>query len=228
MKISILGTGRVGQTIAVKMTALGHQVFLGSRNSKKTMQRENSISGKDVSFAEWLKTNSSITLVDYQEIPADTIIFINCTQGEGSIPSLKAVGKDKLNGKVILDIANPLDFSKGMPPSLYICNTDSLAEKIQDKFPESNVVKGLNTMNCNVMMNPSMVPGDHNVFLSGNDSDAKKIIVDLLVSIGWKSDNVIDLGDITTARGSEMILPIWLRLWGVLRTPDFNFHIAKK
>lgn len=132
--------------------------------------------------------------------------------GSGSIDALNAVGKEKLNGKIILDIANPLDFSQGMPPSLLICNTDSLGEKIQREFPESKVVKGLNTMNCYLMMSPSLVPGDHNVFISGNDDEAKKEVESLLISIGWKKSNIIDLGDISTTRGTEMLLPIWLRL----------------
>jgi len=228
MKISILGTGNVGQTIASKMITLGHEVFMGSRDAQQARTRTQSNPMSGTSFAEWLKTYSAVSLVDYKDLPADSDIYINCTQGEGSVAALEAAGKEKLNGKIILDIANPLDFSKGMPPTLFISNTDSLGEKLQREFPESKIVKGLNTMNCNIMVNPSMVPGDHNVFLSGNDEQAKKEITSLLVTIGWQSNNIIDLGDISTSRGTEMILPIWLRLWGALGTADFNFHIAQK
>ena len=220
MNISILGSGVVGRTISTKMTAIGHNVFLASRNIQETKAREK--------FAEWFAKNNAVQLLEYKDIPADTDIFINCTQGEGTVAALQAIGKDKLKKKIILDIANPLDFSKGMPPGLFISNTDSLGEQIQREFPKSKVVKGLNTMNCHIMMNPSIVPGDHNVFLSSDDSKAKREVTALLVSVGWKESNIIDLGDITTARGTEMILPIWLRLWGALGTAEFNFHIAKK
>jgi len=220
MNISILGSGVVGRTISTKMTAIGHNVFLASRDIQETKSREK--------FAEWFANNNAVQLLEYKDIPADTDIFINCTQGEGSVAALQAIGKDKLENKIILDIANPLDFSKGMPPSLFISNTDSLGEQIQREFSKSKVVKGLNTMNCHIMMNPSIVPGDHNIFLSADDSKAKREVTALLVSVGWKETNIIDLGDISTARGTEMILPIWLRLWGALGTADFNFHIAKK
>ena len=220
MNISILGTGVVGRTIAAKMTTIGHKVFLATRDIQETKARDK--------FADWFTINGAVQLLEYKDIPADTDIFINCTQGEGSIAALQAIGKNKLEKKTILDIANPLDFSKGMPPSLFISNTDSLAEQIQREFPKSRVVKGLNTMNCHIMMDPSIVPGDHNVFLSADDSKAKKEITTLLVSVGWKESNIIDLGDITTARGTEMILPVWLRLWSALGTAEFNFHIAKK
>jgi predicted dinucleotide-binding enzyme len=124
-------------------------------------------------------------------------------------------------------LANPLDFSQGFPPSLTVCNTDSLAEQIQRAHPNIRVVKTLNTMTASVMVNPSLVPGEHNVFLSGNDADAKATASEVLGWFGWKSANIIDVGDITTARGTEMLLPIWVRLYGALGNPNFNFHIAR-
>jgi predicted dinucleotide-binding enzyme len=127
---------------------------------------------------------------------------------------------------VLIDIANPLDFSKGMPPTLSVCNTDSLGEQIQRAFPQVKVVKTLNTMNANLMVNPALLSGDHDVFVSGNDPAAKAQVTNFLKQqFGWKS--VIDLGDITTARGVEMTLPIWLNLFGVLQTPLFNFKIVR-
>jgi 8-hydroxy-5-deazaflavin:NADPH oxidoreductase len=227
MKTSILGTGMVGTTIAERLSALGHDVFLGTRNADETRSRTEKNKFTGVVFSEWLKNNPMVTLVNYGDLPGDSSIFINATHGSGSIEALKAVGKDKLRHKIILDIANPLDFSKGMPPSLFICNTDSLGERIQNEFPDSNVVKSLNTMNCQIMMNPSIVDGDHDVFMSGNSSDAKKEIKSLLVSLGWKEANIIDLGDISTARGTEMLLPLWIRLMGALGTAQFNFHVSR-
>lgn len=126
-----------------------------------------------------------------------------------------------------MDVSNPLDFSSGMPPSLSVCNTDSLGEQIQRAFPNARVVKTLNTINANVMVNPLLVAGgDHDVFVSGDDADARARVSELLKSwFGWRS--VIELGDITTARGTEMMLPVWVRLWGALGTPMFNFKISR-
>lgn len=127
--------------------------------------------------------------------------------------------------KILIDIANPLDFSNGFPPSLTVCNADSLAEELQQTFPALKVVKTLNTMSAFIMVNPGLVPGDHTVFISGNDSEAKSVVKGMLNSFGWDNKNIIDLGDITTARRTEMLLPVWVRLLGVLQTPMFNFHI---
>ncbi len=228
MKISVLGTGIVGQTISVKLSDLGHEVYLGTRNSNETLNRlkPNPMTGK--SFADWYKENNKIILTDLDKIPEDSELFINATSGDKTLKTLSAVGKDKLKDKVILDIANPLDFSKGMPPTLSICNTDSLGEQVQKEFPESKIVKSLNTMNAYLMVNPSIVPGDHNVFVSGNHKEAKTVIENLLISFGWEKANIIDLGDISTARGTEMLLPIWLRLWSKLGSVEFNFHIVRK
>jgi hypothetical protein len=226
MIISILGTGIVGRTIAAKMSALGHRVKLGTRSVKDTIDRPSK--GMDgLTFKEWSKQNPSLTLLNYEDLPAETNLFVNATNGGASLDALKKVGKGKLKGKTIIDIGNPLDFSKGMPPSLFICNTDSLGEAIQREFPESNVVKSLNTMNCLIMMNPSLVPGDHSVFISGDNPTAKKEVEELLQAIGWKKSNIIDLGDLSTARGTEMLLPVWIRLWGAFGNANFNFHIAR-
>jgi hypothetical protein len=145
--------------------------------------------------------------------------------GHASIDALKSAGADNLNGKVLIDIANPLDFSKGFPPSLSVCNTDSLAEQIQLEFSGLKVVKTLNTMNAWLMVNPALVPGNHTVFMSGDDTDAKAVVKGILQSFGWDAKNILDLGDIATARGTEMLLPVWVRLYGALQTPMFNFHI---
>jgi predicted dinucleotide-binding enzyme len=143
-----------------------------------------------------------------------------------SLKALKQAGMQNLKGKILVDIANSLDFSKGMPPSLAVCNTDSLGEQIQRTFPDVKVVKTLNTVNCNLMVNPSLVKGDHDLFICGNDAQAKAKVVDILKnSFGWKS--VIDLGDITSARATEMLLPIWVRLMGLYQSPNFNFKIVK-
>ena len=125
----------------------------------------------------------------------------------------------------MMDISNPLDFSNGFPPSLFVSNTDSLGEQIQTAYPDLKVVKTLNTMSNPIMVNPKLFKGDHTVFMSGNDEEAKSTVSNVLQSFGWEAHNIFDLGDISTARGTEMILPIWLRMYGKLQTPLYNFHI---
>jgi predicted dinucleotide-binding enzyme len=213
MQIGILGSGMVAQVIGAKLLELGHEVKLGTRDTKK--------------LDEWQdKVGARGSVGSFTEAAVFGEIVLNCTAGTGSLNALRLAGESALNGKILIDIANPLDFSHGMPPTLFVCNTDSLGEQIQRAFPQVKVVKTLNTMNCNVMVNPSSVPGEHDVFVSGNDADAKAQVTDILKSwFGWKS--VIDLGDISSARSVEMILPIWIQLMGVMKSPTFNFKVVR-
>jgi predicted dinucleotide-binding enzyme len=228
MKAAVFGTGIVGQVISEKLTSLGHSVMLGTRDPEKTMSRPGKDQMGNPPFGEWFaKHKQTIKLGTFSEAASASEIIFNCTSGIASVQALQLGEANNLQGKIIVDIANPLDFSKGMPPGLNPVNTDSLGELIQRTFPESKVVKTLNTMTCFVMVNPASVPGDHNVFLSGNDNSAKQIVKDLLTSFGWKTENMIDLGDITTSRGTEQVLPIWIRLMSTLKTPMFNFKIVK-
>lgn len=215
MKLGVLGTGMVGNTVASKLVQLGHEVKMGSRTSgnEKAVQ--------------WAKANgpraSNGTFAEAAEF--GEIIF-NCTAGAASLEALKLAGAKNLKGKILVDISNPLDFSKGMPPTLTVCNTDSLGEQIQRAFPEAKVVKTLNTINCNVMVTPHIIPGPHDIFMSGNDANAKSKVREIVADwFGWKS--VIDLGDISTARGTEMYLALWVRLMAVNQTPNFNIRITK-
>lgn len=216
MDIAILGTGIVGTTIGTRLIQAGHKVRMGSRNA-----------GGEKALA-WAKANgANASQGAFAEAAAFGAIAFNCTSGTGSLEALQAAGAANLRGKVLIDVANPLDFSKGMPPSLSICNTDSLAERIQRALPDVKVVKALNTMSAPLMVNPAqLASGDHSVFLCGNDAGAKEAVTGILKGdFGWK--DVLDLGDISAARGMEMILPVWLRLWGGLKTPIFNFKIAR-
>lgn len=226
MKIGILGTGVVGQTIAEKLVQLGHQVMIGTRDKQVASAK----TGKDnfgrPPVSEWLKNNSKVQLGTYSEAASYGEFLVNATSGTGSLDALKLAGENNLNGKVLLDISNPLDFSKGMPPSLTICNTDSLGELIQRTFPNLKVVKSLNTLTAYLMVNPKLLPEPTNIFLNGNDAGAKNEVKNLLTTFGWNEKDIIDMGDITTARGTEQILPIWVRLWGTLQTPMFNFKIV--
>ncbi|MBK7652811.1 MAG: NAD(P)-binding domain-containing protein [Flammeovirgaceae bacterium] len=216
MKIAVLGTGNVGDTIGSKLVELGHSVMMGSRTSSNE---------KGKAFVA--KHSDKASLGSFADAAAFGEIIFNCTAGSGSLEALKLAGENNLKGKIIIDIANPLDFSKGMPPTLSIVNGNSLAEEIQKTFPAANVVKALNTMWCGLMVNPAMINGgDHSTFISGNDADAKEKVKGILKSFGWADKNILDLGDITTARGTEMYLPLWLRIYGATNNGGFNIKIV--
>lgn len=226
MKIAVFGTGTVGPAVAGALAKLGHDVVLGTRDPQATLARTEAGPMGGVPFSQWHAEHGDITLTTFAVAAAGSEIVVNATNGNGSLDALNAAGADNLAGKVIVDIANPLDFSQGFPPSLNPVNTDSLGEQIQRAFPAARVVKTLNTMNAGVMVDPASVAGgDHSVFVSGNDADAKTVVAGLLADLGHR--DIIDLGDITTARGTEMLLPIWLRLWGAFGNADFNFKIAR-
>lgn len=227
MKIGILGTGVVAQVIAEKLSTLDHQVMLGTRDVANTMAKTKNDNYGRSPIKDWLSKYENIKIGTFAESATYGEFLVNATNGGGSLSAIEMAGKQNLAGKTMLDIANPLDFSKGMPPSLLVCNTDSLGEQIQRNYPEMNVVKGLNTMNAFIMVNPGLLPEDHHVFICGNDAHAKSETINLLQSFGWKDKNIIDLGDITNARGTEQLLPIWVRLYGTLKNPLFNFKIVQ-
>ena len=215
MNIGILGTGIVGQTIGTRLIELGHGVKLGSRTANNGNARA------------WAKFNgdpaSYGTFADAAEFGE---ILFNCTAGKWSLAALSTPKTSDLNNKVLIDVSSPLDYTRGLPPTLTVCNTDSLAEQIQREHPLLHVVKALNTMNVDVMVHPERLSGPHDVFICGNDRDAKATVTMCLIEwFGWAS--VIDLGDLTNARGMEMITPLWISLQKKLGTNMFNFKIAK-
>lgn len=217
MKIGVLGTGMVGQTIATKLASLDHEVRMGSREA-----------GNDKAVA-WAKdAGGNASEGSFAEAAKFGELVVNCTAGVASVDALTAAGADNLAGKVLVDIANPLDASQGFPPTLAFCNDDSLGERIQAAFPEARVVKTLNTMNHELMVDPARVPGEHAVFVSGDDADAKGEVALLLGGFGWPEDRIIDLGGISSARGTEMYLPLWLRLYSQLGTGDFNIGVIQR
>lgn len=216
MNIAVFGTGMVGTTIATKLIELGHEVMMGSRSADNEKAKA------------WLDKVASdkASAGTYADAAAFGERVFNCTAGVGSLEALNSAGAEALRGKLLIDIANPLDFSQGMPPRLSVCNDSSLGEQIQAAFPETRVVKTLNTVNCEIMVDPSRVPGSHSMFMSGDDADAKAEVANMLREwFGWS--DIIDLGDISTARGTEMYLPLWVRMWGALETPDFNIQVVR-
>ncbi len=224
MKITILGTGMVGRAHASKLKQLGHDVVIGTQDVSKTMADTKTDAMGTPPLGTWLEANPTIRLASFKDAAAHGEIVWEALSGAVVVEVLQAL-EAELEGKILIDIANPLDFSKGMPPSLFVSNTDSLGEQIQRALPNVKVVKTFNTTNAYLQVNPQLLAdADHHIFMSGNDADAKTEVTEILQTYGWK--HIIDLGDITTARGTEMLLPIWLRLWTALGNPNFNFKIV--
>jgi predicted dinucleotide-binding enzyme len=227
MRIGVLGTGMVGRALAGRLAGLGHDVVVGTRDVNQTLARNEPDGMGNPPYAEWQKDNPEVRLVLFAEAGAHGELMVNATSGTGALPALEAVGAANLVGKVLVDVANPLDFSQGFPPLLSVANTDSLGEQIQRAFPDARVVKTLNTMNAYVMIEPTRVPGRHSVFLAGEDGSAKESVKGLLGEFGWTEEAIFDLGGIRAARGTEMYLPLWLSLMGTLGTGDFNIQVVK-
>ena len=224
MNTGVLGTGTVGRAIAAAVARAGHAPMIGTRDVETLMARPARATEAE-SFGEWRRRHSKVSVGTFSQAAVHGEIVFNATAGVSSLEALERAGRDNLSGKVIVDIANALEYSEGLP-SLAVCNTDSLGEQIQRAHPDARVVKTLNTTNASVMVDPGAVgDGDHHVFVSGNDPDAKRMVTEILTDwFGWQ--NVMDLGDITTARGAEMLLPLWLRVMRTLQTPAFNFKIV--
>lgn len=215
-KIAVLGTGMVGSTIGSKLIQLGYEVKMGSRTATNEKA------------AEWVKANganaSQGTFADAAKF--GELIF-NCTKGENALEVMQMAGVENLSGKILIDISNPLDFSKGMPPTLLpaLVNTNSLGEEIQKLLPQTHVVKTLNIVNCEVMVNAAKCGGDATMFVAGNNSEAKKEVEKILHQFGW--NDIIDLGDIKHSRSTEMMLPIWLSVYLATQNGYIGFKIVR-
>jgi 8-hydroxy-5-deazaflavin:NADPH oxidoreductase len=209
VNIAILGTGAVGPALGKAFSSVGHDVVIGTRDPEQTKRRE-----------QWAALD--LPLAAYEDLDAE--VFINATNGRGSLTALQAVD-DALHGKVLIDAANPLDFSQGFPPTLFVSNTDSLAEQLQREVPEARVVKMFNTMANEVMINPGGLNNDSTIFVAGNDPSAREIATSLAADLGWT--DVFDLGDLTAARGLEMYVPLWVRIFAQLGRPHFNIKLVR-
>jgi predicted dinucleotide-binding enzyme len=213
MRIAVIGTGTVGRTLAAGFARLGHDVVVGTRDPAATAAR-----------AEW--SGLAVPLAPLVEAATGADLVVNATNGVASVAALQQVGAEALRGRVLLDVANPLDFSQGFPPTLTVKDTDSLAEQIQRALPGTRVVKSLNTVTAAVMLAPGDLPdADSTMFLAGDDADARALVRELLVQAGWR--DVVEFDSLTAARGLEMWLPLWVRLMGTLGTPAFNVKIVR-
>lgn len=216
MKIAVIGTGMVGRGLAERLAALGHDVVIGTRDVKQTLARTAPDPLGTPPYAQWQRTNAKVRLLSFADAGAHGELVINATAGAVSLAALEGVGTKNLAGKVLLDVALPLDLSNGMPPGLQFANTDSLGEQIQRAFPDARVVKSLTTVFSQVMVDPAKVPGRHNVFVGGDDGSAKTAVKGLLREFGWPEEAIIDLGGIRTARATEMYAPLFFALVGAL------------
>lgn len=216
MKFGVLGTGMVGRAIANKLVSRGHHVMMGAR------------ARSNIPATEWAATAGNTARAgSFSEAASFGDILFNCVHGAHTLEALEAAGHDALRGKILIDIANPMDYSQGDPPLLLYCNDDSLGERIQRAFPEVRVVKTLNTVGFPSMVDGTRIPGEHDMFVCGNDV-AAKAEVSLLLREEFRWSNVIDLGDISSARATEMLMPLFLRLWKTLGTFDFNIQVVVK
>jgi 8-hydroxy-5-deazaflavin:NADPH oxidoreductase len=227
MNIGVLGTGMVAKAIAGKLEALGHDVKLGTRDVDATLGRSEPDMAGGPPLRTWLESHPKVTLGTHAAAAEHGEIVVCALSGQGALAGLNSAGASALAGKILIDVSNPLDFSKGMPPSLSVVNTDSLGEQIQRALPNTKVVKTLNTVNAHLMVDPQQLAGgDHTMIVCGNDAEAKAEVTRILEDwFGWK--DVLDLGDISNARGAEMWLPLWVRLYGTLQTPAFNMKIVR-
>jgi predicted dinucleotide-binding enzyme len=227
MRIAVLGTGMVGQRLAGRLAELGHDVVIGTRDVQQTLARTDSDAFGHPPYGEWQRANPEVRLVPFPEAGAHGELVVNATAGAASLAAIKAVGVGHLAGKVIVDLALPLDFSQGGPPLLLVANTDSLGEQIQRAVPDARVVKTLNTTFVTVMIEPTRLPGKHNIFLAGDDTSAKETAKGLLREFGWPEEAIIDLGGIRAARGAEMYMPLYFSLAGVLGTFEVNIAVVR-
>ncbi|MGZ5405499.1 MAG: NADPH-dependent F420 reductase, partial [Nocardioides sp.] len=218
------GTGTVGRTIAARLSELGHSVVVGTREPQATLARTEPDPMGNPPFSAWHSTHTGVELATFADAAAGADLVVNASSGAAALDVLGMAGADNLAGKVLVDVANPLDFSAGFPPTLSVKDTDSLGEQIQRAFPQARVVKTLNTLTASLMVDPASLGASSTVFVSGEDAGAKATVAAILESFGH--DDVIDLGGIETARGAEMMMPIWLRLMGTLGTGHFNMKVV--
>lgn len=226
MKVAILGTGDVGKTLAAALVRRGHDVMVGTRDVRRKMEEKPAEDAE--SFRSWAGRNKNVRLGTFAEAAAHGDLLMNATAGHASLGALGTVRPADLRDKILIDVANALGpWQEGASLVLFVANTDSLAERIQRAHPGLRVVKALNTVTAHIMVNPGgLAGGDHDVFVAGDDPAARERVVRFLrEEFGWKT--VLDLGDLTAARGLEMMMMVWLKLWTALGTSDFNYRIVR-
>jgi predicted dinucleotide-binding enzyme len=226
MKIGVLGTGVVGRALAGRLAGLGHDVVVGTRDPDATLARREPDRQGTPPYAQWQAEHPGVRLVSLPDAGAHAEVVVNATSGTVSAEALTAAGVGERAGIVVLDVANPLVFTAdGL--ALSVANTDSLAETLQRAFPTARVVKALNTVNADVMVDPARVPGEHVVFVAGDDAAAKEVVAGLTGEFGWGAGRVVDLGGLAAARGTEMYVVLWWWLARSAGTFDVNIAVQR-
>lgn len=214
MHIAVLGTGTVGKSVAYALSRRGHQVVVGTRDPDRA----------DV--AAWA-AESGVPVRPFESVATEAAVVVNATAGAASLTVLERVGGD-VDGRVLLDVSNPLDFSRGFPPSLVLGpGGASLAEQIQAVHPRAAVVKALNTVAAEVMVEPAAVPGLHHLPVCSDDDDAKALVLGLLGELGWRPDQLLDLGPLSAARGMEAYVLFWVHVYRTIGTGRFNVRVVR-
>lgn len=227
MEIAVLGTGQVGRALAGRCAQVGHHVVVGTRDPWQTLARTGTDAMGTPPYVEWQAEHPEVELATNAEAGSHADLVINATNGAASEAALVAAGVGSRGALIVLDVANVIEFGGGPLPGIGASTEGSLAERLQAAFPAARVVKALNTVNSAVMVDPARVPGEHVVFVAGDDAEAKGVVRGLLTQFGWSPDRTIDLGGLAGARATEMYLPLWLTLMGTLGTTDFNIALAR-
>jgi 8-hydroxy-5-deazaflavin:NADPH oxidoreductase len=225
VRVAVLGTGDVGRHLAARTAQVGHDVVVGTRDVEATRARP---AGDHATFDDWLEAHRGVELATYAGAAAGANLVVNASAGVASLEVLAAIGPDQLDGVVLADVSNPLDFSSGFPPRLSVPRDDSLAEQLQRSAPGARVVKTLNTVAHTVMVDPGRLDGPHEVFVAGDDTTAKHHVTGWLIDLGWPADAVVDLGGLRAARALEGYLELWVALMQQLGTTDFNLHVNRR
>jgi 8-hydroxy-5-deazaflavin:NADPH oxidoreductase len=211
-KIGILGSGDVGKALGRGLAAHGYDVLLGSREPAK--------------LAEWKReTKGTVATGTFAQAADHGPIVILATSGAGTESAIDLTGAGHFSGKTVIDATNPLDFSRGMPPTLFVGTTDSLGERVQRKLPDAKVVKCFNTVSNTRMIDPKFKQGAPRMLICGNDASAKRQVEALLKAVGWPG--AIDVGGIDGARWLEALVPLWVRVGGTLNAFDHAFQVVQ-
>ena len=227
MKFAVIGTGMVGRAIAGRLSELGHDVEMGTRDVEATLAKSESDGRGTPALKYWLASHSAIHLETFASASASAEIVVNALSGIHALDVMQELGARGLGGKVLLDISVPIVRGSGMPPELFVANTDSLGEQIQRAVPSALVVKSLNTVWCEIMVRPERLPAPHSMFVAGNSAEAKETVIKLLQQFGWPEKSLIDLGDISASRATEMYSKLLFTLASKFGSFDFNISLVR-
>jgi predicted dinucleotide-binding enzyme len=214
MKVGILGTGDVGRALGTGFVAVGHSVMIGGRTATNE---------KVVAWAKGMGTNASVGT--FSDAAAFGEVIILATLGVANESAITMAGPANFRGKLVIDTTNPLDFSGGMPPKLALAGTDSGGEQVQRLLPDARVVKAFNTVGNAFMFRPEFPGGPPDMFICGNEDEAKARVGEILKAFGW---GVVDVGGIESSRYLEAMCMVWVI--AAMRSGNWNhaFKLLRK